>query len=381
MLRPAQPPALFAQQSTDDVLHALWPAGVASNDRRAVATWLMARAGRSAHTYDAYRRESTRLLIWLEEQQLTLATFTMHDVHRYYQHLSDPPAHWLRPRKAYQGEVLQPTQLLIGGLSERSLAYSRRILGLLFDYLHDAGYVPRQLIRLSMQPALTESNSPTRWISVEQWRSLWHWISHRPRETALQEARFRRDQWLFLLLYQTGIRREEAALAVMGDIKPHVGGWVLHVVGKGRKPRQVTLHQLLIDALSEYRQWLGLSPTLTPNDQTPLVCALSQAGGLRPLTPRAIGLIVQQVTTQAADACTNAHDAEQLRQMSTHWLRHTNATHRLLAGASLDTIQDELGHADPKTTRLYAKTLAPQRRADVERFMALHSAHLDDQSI
>jgi site-specific recombinase XerD len=343
------------------------------DDARAVAAWLMARAGRSPHTYDAYRRESTRLLMWLSEQQLTLAQLNIEDLHRYYAHLVQPPAHWIRPRKPRQDQPLLPTQLLVGGLSARSLDYSRRVLGLLFDYLHDAGYVPRSLVRLSLRPAVVQQDVPTRWISPAQWRGLWQWLANRPRDTALQAARFQRDRWLFLLLYQTGLRREEVAHACMGDVQPQHGGWVLQVVGKGQKHRQVTLHTQLMDGLAMYRQWLGLlSAQPQPQETIPLVCALSQAGGLRALTPRAIGLIVQQVTTAAALDCPDPHDAERLRHMSTHWLRHTNATHRLLAGASLDTIQDELGHADPKTTRLYAQTLAPQRRADVERFAQLH---------
>jgi site-specific recombinase XerD len=60
--------------------------------------------------------------------------------------------------------------------------------------------------------------------------------------------------------------------------------------------------------------------------------------------------------------------------MTTHWLRHTNATHRLLAGASLETTQDELGHADPHTTRIYAKTSDTKRREDAEKLAAWFGA-------
>ena len=61
------------------------------------------------------------------------------------------------------------------------------------------------------------------------------------------------------------------------------------------------------------------------------------------------------------------------QQLSTHWLRHTNATHRLLAGASLETTQDELGHADPKTTRRYVHTVDAQRRDDLQRFLQVNT--------
>ena len=47
-------------------------------------------------------------------------------------------------------------------------------------------------------------------------------------------------------------------------------------------------------------------------------------------------------------------------------MRHTNATHRLQAGALLETTQDELGHTDPRTTRIYAKVSNKQRQHDAE---------------
>lgn len=57
--------------------------------------------------------------------------------------------------------------------------------------------------------------------------------------------------------------------------------------------------------------------------------------------------------------------------MTTHWMRHTNATHRLMAGASLETTQDELGHADPRTTRIYAKASDTRRKEDAEKLAKL----------
>ena len=57
--------------------------------------------------------------------------------------------------------------------------------------------------------------------------------------------------------------------------------------------------------------------------------------------------------------------------MTTHWMRHTNATHRLLAGASLETTQDELGHVSPTTTRIYTHTMDSQRDEDAEKLAQL----------
>jgi len=347
----------------------------ASDDAQAVRIWLAARAERSPHTFEAYRRESQRLLVWLQEQQLGLQQMHLDDLHRYYRHLQAPPAHWIRPRKPRQDQTLLDTQLLIAGLSMSSLDYTRRVLGLLFDYLQQAGYLSRNLVRLSQRPATLQqqNNSVQRFLSVEQWHWLWAWLATQPRHTALADAHFMRDRWLLLLLYQTGLRRDEVARACMADFKQTSHGWQLHVIGKGRKRREVSIHPQLMKALAEYRQWLGcLAPEPQPDEQhVPLVAAFNQQGGLKPLTPRAIGLSIQRIGQAAAADCLDPQMAIIFRQLSTHWLRHTNATHRLLAGASLETTQDELGHADPKTTRRYVHTVDEQRRADLQRFLQI----------
>jgi site-specific recombinase XerD len=41
------------------------------------------------------------------------------------------------------------------------------------------------------------------------------------------------------------------------------------------------------------------------------------------------------------------------RHISAHSLRHTFATIALDAGVSLHSLQDSMGHADPRTTRRY----------------------------
>jgi site-specific recombinase XerD len=357
-----------------------WPAHSVSlqleQDGLAIQAWLKARASRSAQTERAYRREAQRLWVWLREQQLSLQRLTLSDLHRYYDHLRQPPAHWLRPRKPFANQVLLDTQLMIAGLNENALAYTRRILSLLFGYLYDAGYVTRNWVKLSERPHTISHEQHQRVLTPEQWQWLWAWLNSRPRHTVITDGHFMRDRWLMYVLYQTGLRREEVAQAVMGDVRPQGAGWVLSVVGKGRKQRLITLHRDWMHELAEYRYWLGLlQPIPAPQEQTPLVCALTPRDRLRALTPRAIGLTIQQIGQQAAAVCDNPYWAVQFAQLSTHWLRHTNATHRLLAGASLETTQDELGHADPKTTRLYVKTLDQQRRADVDKFVKLQQPY------
>ena len=184
------------------------------------------------------------------------------------------------------------------------------------------------------------------------------------------EARNERDIWIMQLLYHTGIRREECAFGVRGDFRKREDEWALRVIGKGEKERFVTVNSTLLDALIRHRRNRGLPPMPSPGDSDPIVRAVARGNAI-PLTPRQIGKILERIAKQSSLDCEDGHMREQLVAMSTHWLRHTNATHRLMAGASLETTQDELGHGDPRTTRIYAQTLDAARREDAEKLSKL----------
>lgn len=348
-----------------------------STDIEAVSAWLVARGGRTSNTFDAYRRESARLLLWLEEKQLGLRDLKVEHVHEFYQLLAAPPAKWLRPRKPARGQQLAPTQVLTGPLAASSISYARTVLGQMCNYLQDAGYLQRNPFRLSAKPVVVNKSVSARSLDLTSWDWLWSWITRMPRETDRETEHAVRTRWLFALLYHAALRRDEVANGTMGDFVRTDGEWQLRVIGKGSVERMVTVNSTLLQELTIYRSWHRLTPAHPlPSETYPLILSVYKGHGQTPLTPRAIGRAISEVAAQAQVACPDEHIRDKLSKLSTHWMRHTSATHRLKAGARLETVQDELGHKDPKTTRIYTKDIGDQRREDAERLARLQNGDI-----
>lgn len=115
---------------------------------------------------------------------------------------------------------------------------------------------------------------------------------------------------------------------------------------------------------AHYRTFHGLPPTPAPDETTPAV--MSIAGDTnRTLTPAAIYLIVKAVFRRAADAlvATDPVGAALLQRASTHWLRHSAASHQADAGTDLRFIQRNLRHASIETTGFHLHAEDDRRHA------------------
>jgi len=141
-----------------------------------------------------------------------------------------------------------------------------------------------------------------------------------------------RDWALLLLLYGSGLRVSEAT-GLMGDILPM--GSTLRVTGKRNKTRIVPLLEQVRTAIEEY---LALCPYAASADQ-PLF--RGARGG--PLSPALVRRAVQEARTRLG-----------LSDRTTpHALRHSFATHLLVGGADLRSLQELLGHASLSSTQVY----------------------------
>ena len=60
--------------------------------------------------------------------------------------------------------------------------------------------------------------------------------------------------------------------------------------------------------------------------------------------------------------------AERLERASTHWMRHSHASHAIAAGMPIEIAQQNLGHASLSMTTVYVTTESKRRMKAVERF-------------
>jgi len=147
-----------------------------------------------------------------------------------------------------------------------------------------------------------------------------------------------RDVALLELLYACGLRASEVAALDSDALHPALR--VLKVTGKGRKQRLVPMgvpaERALETYLEECRPHLVRTP---PLDQGRLL--LSRTG--RPLERSMVWRIVKKAAKHAGIP----------GDVTPHTLRHSFATHLLMGGADLRSVQEMLGHADISTTQIY----------------------------
>lgn len=172
---------------------------------------------------------------------------------------------------------------------------------------------------------------------------------------------------LLLLLPLSGLRVTEATTLCVGHVTGNAEqGVVLHIRGKGDKPRAVplgpagTAHVLArVAALAEYaaaHQYTAAQRAALP---------------LFPARPTDPGQGCLSAATVSA-ACRRMGEKEPaLAGLSPHILRHTYATHMLGAGMELPHLQAILGHTNVTTTQRYLHPTAQQLSAAVLRLGGL----------
>jgi len=145
-----------------------------------------------------------------------------------------------------------------------------------------------------------------------------------------------RDRIILEILYDTAIRRAEMADIKIPDLDLDTG--YIKITGKGNKDRVVPLSNRVCEMTESYI--LGVRPSfLQDGDLGYLI--LNRLGNK--MVANGIYIVVKRCVSLAKIK----------KNVTTHTLRHTCATHMLKNGAPVRHIQEMLGHESLESTQVY----------------------------
>ena len=322
--------------------------------------WLTARANSGA-TAKSYRREATRILLWLQHAcaGATLAKMRIEDSNAYMAFLKNIPASWFSRRSAAPGQTgWAPFR---GQLSHDSQQQSIVIVASLFTWLQSAQYLqgnPWVLINKKTGDDSQRNVLDTKALSEMASIEILRFIDQQAPSPARSRIRF-----IVVFISTVGLRSSELLSAKLGDIHREPEGWMMHVHGKSAKNRIVHLPGKARSALQTYIETRGIDDLESASPSLPLLANIKaplQHLGYQALYEHVKGWLGKAV--MASDL--PSQEQSKLLGASTHWLRHTFGTRAVALEVPLDVIQAQLGHSSIQTTMdIYGK--APiKRRAE-----------------
>lgn len=161
-----------------------------------------------------------------------------------------------------------------------------------------------------------------------------------------------RNYLIGLALILLGLRVSELVAVRPSDFHYDPSGkftWLTVVNGKGGKRREVKVPNVL---------WEPMLPYIGKQSVPALETAENANHKIKdkPIFPISIRQ-VERIIAEAALQCGLG------KKVTPHWLRHTNATLALLYGASLQQVQESLGHSHMNTTQRYLHTVEQLKKA------------------
>lgn len=366
-------------------------------DYHVAAEFLKAYQG-SLDTFSAYRREVERLLQWSwEVAAKTLRELHRADLERFVEFCQKPPITWIGTRQAprfiedtqtgkrvpnsawrpfiarpgkvagRQGQSADPKRY---APSQKATQALFSITGSFFNYLIQEGYLEAnpiaqirqksRWIRRNQTRAIVRRLSPTQWAYV---------IETAERLANADPIRHERTLFIMHALYAMYLRISELVstrrwLPQMGHFhQDHEGCWWFKTVGKGNKERIIAVSNEMLEALKRYRTSLNFPPLPHLGENTPLLPKLRGAGPIE--STRQIRSIVQDCFDLAIErlhAEGLAHESEQLKAATVHWLRHTGISDDVKIRPR-EHVRDDAGHGTSATTDRYIDVHLQERHA------------------
>lgn len=196
--------------------------------------------------------------------------------------------------------------------------------------------------------------APNKYLSKTQFECLKQYLGDKASSasTLLGRRRAKINLMLIYLMANSGLRVSEVSQLQMRDL-PHCHGKLIIDVreGKGCVQRSVEISSVLADRISDFvRKYRKSSKPKSP-------LFVNENGGV--LSYHSIYNKLMIISRDAG-----------IGHLNPHKFRHTYGTLFYTRTKDLRMLQDQLGHADPRTTAIYTRTANEERRRLVEAFEA-----------
>lgn len=270
----------------------------AKKDSELIAVWLKSHADGSRHTLRAYERIGQCFVAAIEAVGTNLRRATIDDVQ----------------------SALEAMRVKKDGSPASAATINTRVAATkaLLGFAHQVGYT-----RFNVGPLIKIRKAPRKLAQRIMPEVDIHLLIRATGDSRHPE----RDRALFETAYYGGLRVSELASLTWDEIIPRENGEVqLAVIGKGDKPRHVLLPAEIAGRLLALRG--GAS-------------AKASVFGIK---EREINYLIKRTAARAG-----VNEAA-----SAHWFRHAHASHAIDNGAPITLVSQTLGHADLKTTSVYA---------------------------
>ncbi|TPE55644.1 site-specific integrase [Maribrevibacterium harenarium] len=354
----------------------------------------------SQATFNSYRREVERLLLWAWHVKDSPASHLRRDeIEEFIHFCVSPPEDWIGTKnvarfKSHMGErvpndewrpfVAHVSKLAFRNgeaplsqhynLSQAAIRATFSILSSFYGFLMQEEAVQQNPVALIRQKSKFIKKEVTR-RQVRRISNLqWDYVIETA-ELLAEEDPATHERTLFIMNALLGMYlriselvADERSAPVMGDfIKDTDGHWWFKVLSKGNKERLVSVSDEMLDALVRYRRFRQLPDLPTVAETTALIPKNRGQGAMT--SSRQIRNIVQFCFDQAYERmCSDGmkSDAEDLRVATVHWLRHTGISEDVKVRPK-EHVREDAGHASMATTDRYIDTEYRERHASARK--------------
>ncbi|MDX2199340.1 MAG: tyrosine-type recombinase/integrase [Phycisphaerae bacterium] len=296
---------------------------------------------RNKNTRMAYARACARFLDWCDGRGVRLEKIAPMTLAAYVEMLSN----------GLPGEDGTTDGGENGGIppmAPSSVKQHLAAIRMLFDWLATRHIVDVNPARSVKGPKHTVVEGITPAFDVKQARLLLESID-------ISKPRGLRDRALLASMIYTAARVSAVCNLRVKDFAQDGSQWILRFGEKGGKRRQIPCSSVLEKILREYIDATGIGDAV----DTPLFRTFTKSG--RP-TARGVSRVEAHYMLKS-----RLKKAGLPANLSSHSFRATTATDLLAQGIPLEDVQYLLGHADPRTTRLYDRRKKEITRRIVER--------------